>query len=98
MIYLLNIYTLLLMVFHVVFFNSKNHFLSSLLLMEGMVLISILITLSVSYIALEGLTFFLLVLTFSGVEASFALTLLISFSKLNGNDVISSFSILSKYS
>nr|BBA10286.1 NADH dehydrogenase subunit 4L [Tauphaedusa stearnsii iriomotensis] len=94
MIYLLNTYTLLLMVLLVVFFNSKNHFLSSLLLMKGMVFISILITLSVSYITLEGLTFFLLVITLSVVEAALALTLLISFSKLNGNDVMTSLSIL----
>nr|BBA10211.1 NADH dehydrogenase subunit 4L [Tauphaedusa tau]BBA10577.1 NADH dehydrogenase subunit 4L [Tauphaedusa tau] len=90
MLSLLKMYTLMLLVLYVIFYNSKNHFLSSLLLMESMVLILILITLTITYITLEGLTFFLLVLTLSVVEASLALTLLVSLSKYKGNDFINS--------
>nr|BBA10337.1 NADH dehydrogenase subunit 4L [Tauphaedusa subaculus]BBA10358.1 NADH dehydrogenase subunit 4L [Tauphaedusa subaculus] len=89
MLTLLKVYTLCLLVLFLIFYNSKKHFLSSLLLLESMVLVLILTTLTITYISLEGLSFFLLVMTLSVVEASLALTLLISVSKFKGNDFIS---------
>nr|BBA10604.1 NADH dehydrogenase subunit 4L [Tauphaedusa stearnsii stearnsii] len=94
MLTLLKVYTLLLLVLYVNFSFSKKHYLSCLLLLESMVLILILFSLTITYFILEDMTFYLLVLTLSVCEASLALTLLISMSKLNGNDIISSHSFL----
>nr|BBA10493.1 NADH dehydrogenase subunit 4L [Euphaedusa digonoptyx comes] len=86
---ILIMYTLLMMVMLSVFFKSKKHFMNALLCLEAMALILILSCLSLLYLIMDGYTFFLVLLTFSVIEASVALTLLISFGKIYGNDYIS---------
>nr|BBA10748.1 NADH dehydrogenase subunit 4L [Zaptyx daemonorum] len=88
MINLLNFSLLLCVFLHLYLFFIKNHLLSSLLVLEAMVLMLLLITISFSYLVLESLSLFLFVLTLSVCEAALGLTLLICFVKVNGSDHI----------
>nr|BBA10232.1 NADH dehydrogenase subunit 4L [Euphaedusa digonoptyx] len=94
MIFTLNLYSMLLLILQLVIFTTKKHFLQSLLVLEGMVLMLLISTLVVMFLLNEGLTFYLLVLTLSVCEASLGLTLLVSMMKINGNDYISNSSLL----
>nr|BBA10010.1 NADH dehydrogenase subunit 4L [Zaptyx daemonorum]BBA10673.1 NADH dehydrogenase subunit 4L [Zaptyx daemonorum] len=88
MINLLNFSLLLLVILHLYLFFIKTHLLSSLLVLEAMVLMLLMITVSFSFCVLEGLSLYLFVLTLSVCEAAIGLTLLISIVKFNGSDHI----------
>nr|BBA10508.1 NADH dehydrogenase subunit 4L [Megalophaedusa aurantiaca] len=89
MIYLSGL-AMLLVFFSYIIFSTKKYILSSLLVLEAFVLLSLI--LSISFMDLSGysLSFFILLLTFGVCEAGLGLSLLLSYIKASGNDVISS--------
>nr|BBA10700.1 NADH dehydrogenase subunit 4L [Stereophaedusa callistochila] len=79
----------LLMVLMLLFLlNTKKYFLRSLLILEGMMLSALMITIFL----LGGYQFepflFLLLLTFGVSEAGFGLSLLLTYMKSTGSDLI----------
>nr|BBA10055.1 NADH dehydrogenase subunit 4L [Megalophaedusa nankaidoensis] len=82
---LLIMLTMLLVFLTFVLFSSKHYFLSSLLVLESMVLLSVVFTLFLFWLAEGNLSFFVLVLTISVCEAGMAFSLLMSFIKNSGS-------------
>nr|BBA10373.1 NADH dehydrogenase subunit 4L [Zaptyx oxypomatica] len=78
----------MLLIFHLYLFSIRSYFLSSLMVLQAMVLTLLLFAVIFSFCLLEGLGVFLFILTLSVCEAALGLTLLISLVKLNGNDLI----------
>nr|BBA10727.1 NADH dehydrogenase subunit 4L [Zaptyx thaumatopoma] len=81
---------LLLIITYMYLFTIRTHYLSSLLSLESMVLILLIFTIGLTTYLNESLSMFLFILTLSVCEAAIGLTLLVSFVKLKGNDLISS--------
>nr|BBA10718.1 NADH dehydrogenase subunit 4L [Zaptyx adulta] len=85
---ILNLSLLFICILFIYFYTVKSSFLSALMVLEAMVLLSLVFlayfTLSMS----EGINIFLIVLTLSVVEACLGLTLLITYVKVFGNDFI----------
>nr|BBA10253.1 NADH dehydrogenase subunit 4L [Oospira splendens] len=90
--FFLTMLSLFLVVSSLLFWKNKSYFISSLLILENMMLISllILIFLSINVLGEHGL--FLLVLTFSVAEAALGLSILVGYIKINGNQNISALS------
>nr|BBA10322.1 NADH dehydrogenase subunit 4L [Reinia euholostoma] len=65
---------------------TKKHLISSLLLLESVVIISLVISISVIALLNTSYSGYLLVLTFSVCEASLGLALLLGFIKITGSD------------
>nr|BBA10685.1 NADH dehydrogenase subunit 4L [Oligozaptyx hedleyi] len=82
----------MLLLCHFFLYSIYNHYLSALLVMESMVLMLLVFTVTFSFILLDGLMIYLFVLTLSVCEAALGLTLLISLMKLSSNDMISNLS------
>nr|BBA10682.1 NADH dehydrogenase subunit 4L [Zaptyx kikaiensis] len=80
--------TLMLVVLHLLLFKVVYHYLSSLLVLEGMVLMAILIIVATMGMVGGSLSLYLFILTLSVVEASLGLTLLLSYVKASGSDLI----------
>nr|BBA10085.1 NADH dehydrogenase subunit 4L [Zaptyx pinto] len=91
MMYLMMFYLFLLLVFQLYLFNTSSHFLTSLLVLESMVLSLLLFSLAFSYPIIEGLSIYVFILTLSVCEAALGLTILISLVKLKSNDMISNY-------
>nr|BBA10031.1 NADH dehydrogenase subunit 4L [Megalophaedusa aurantiaca] len=81
---------MLMVFFSYIIFNTKKYILSSLLMLEATVLLSLI--LSIYFMVLSGysLSFFILLLTFGVCEAGLGLSLLLSYIKVSGNGSISS--------
>nr|BBA10460.1 NADH dehydrogenase subunit 4L [Stereophaedusa costifera] len=84
-----NSYLFLLMVLLFLFlFNTKGHFLRALLILEAIMLNALVI----SILFLGSLQYepfmFLLLLTFAVVEAGMGLSLLLTYMKVSGSDMI----------
>nr|BBA10043.1 NADH dehydrogenase subunit 4L [Zaptyx takarai] len=86
--YLSYLILLLLLMLYLYFFTVSNSFLSSLMVLESMVLLLLILTALFSMNLSEGINMFLFVLTLSVCEATLGLTLLISLVKFKGNDLI----------
>nr|BBA10553.1 NADH dehydrogenase subunit 4L [Zaptyx exodonta] len=84
---------IMLMICHFYLYSNYFHYLSSLLILESMVLFLLVFMVSFSYVLLESLMIYLFVLTLSVCEAALGLTLLISLVKLKSNDLIYSCSL-----
>nr|BBA10799.1 NADH dehydrogenase subunit 4L [Zaptyx noviluna] len=80
----------MMVVLHMYFYSVYSHLLSTLIILEAMVLFLLLFTVSYTMFNMEGLTIYLFTLTLSVCEASLGLSLLMSFVKMKGNDLISS--------
>nr|BBA10001.1 NADH dehydrogenase subunit 4L [Megalophaedusa surugensis] len=83
--------SLLMVLLLVIFFSTKKSFLSSLLVLESMVLISLVLSISLFWLAGNDLFLFVLLLTFVVCEAGLGLSLLLSYMKITGSDNIFSF-------
>nr|BBA10862.1 NADH dehydrogenase subunit 4L [Zaptyx polita] len=86
----LSLLMLMLLILYLYLFTVFNSFLSTLMVLEAMVLIALIIISVFSFNLSEGINIFLIVLTLSVGEATLGLTLLISFVKFKGNDLINS--------
>nr|BBA10217.1 NADH dehydrogenase subunit 4L [Zaptyx polita] len=86
----LSLLMLMLIILYLYLFTVFNSFLSTLMVLEAMVLITLIIISVFSFNLSEGINIFLIVLTLSVCEATLGLTLLISFVKFKGNDLINS--------
>nr|BBA10340.1 NADH dehydrogenase subunit 4L [Stereophaedusa moriyai] len=88
--YFNNFLFLLMVLLLFIFFNTKMHMLRALLILEALMLNALLI----SILMLGGLQFeplmFLLLLTFAVAEAGMGLSLLLTFMKTTGSDLIKS--------
>nr|BBA10292.1 NADH dehydrogenase subunit 4L [Megalophaedusa aratorum] len=78
----------LLMVVSLLFFYSRNHYLSALLFLEIMVLFSLVISFFLILDVMSQLTIYIMLLTLGVCEASLGLALLMSCLKENGSDLI----------
>nr|BBA10154.1 NADH dehydrogenase subunit 4L [Reinia hungerfordiana hungerfordiana] len=72
-------------------FISK-YYMSTLLVLESVMVVSLMITLYLSMKIFLGISVFLILLTFIVCEAALGLTLLLTYIKVNGSDYINSFS------
>nr|BBA10841.1 NADH dehydrogenase subunit 4L [Zaptyx kotoshoensis] len=81
---------LMLLLLYFSFFNVTKHYISSLMILESMVLVLILISLSMVLTLSEGLAIYMWVLTLSVCEAAMGLSLLMSLLKVNSNDYVNS--------
>nr|BBA10334.1 NADH dehydrogenase subunit 4L [Stereophaedusa japonica oostoma] len=84
-----NSYLFLLMVFlYFILFNTKGHLLRALIILEALMLNALIIALfSLSSLHYEPFLF-LLLLTFAVVEAGMGLSLLLTYMKVSGSDMI----------
>nr|BBA10214.1 NADH dehydrogenase subunit 4L [Zaptychopsis buschii] len=78
----------LLMVLYFSFFFISKHFLSTLLVLESMVLMLLILSMNMTFFLTEGLSTYLFILTLSVCEAAMGLTILMSLVKFKGNDMI----------
>nr|BBA10562.1 NADH dehydrogenase subunit 4L [Zaptychopsis buschii] len=78
----------LLMVLYFSFFFISKHFLSTLLVLESMVLMLLILSMNMTFFLTEGLTTYLFILTLSVCEAAMGLTILMNLVKYKGNDMI----------
>nr|BBA10817.1 NADH dehydrogenase subunit 4L [Thaumatoptyx cf. diacoptyx RM-2016] len=85
----LYMFFLLLLILYLYIFSVQNHFLSILIILEAMLLILLSFSLGFSMTLMEGYSVYLWILTLSVCEAAIGLTLLISYMKLNGSDLVS---------
>nr|BBA10517.1 NADH dehydrogenase subunit 4L [Oospira aenigmatica] len=85
--------SVLLMVMTVLFFSTKNHYLTSILILEVITLLSLVISVSMCYMVKEGFNSFFLILTLLVCEAAFGLSILLSVVKTEGNDYILGYSM-----
>nr|BBA10241.1 NADH dehydrogenase subunit 4L [Stereophaedusa caloptyx subtilis] len=69
-------------------FNTKSHYLRALLILETMMLTALIISFFLMVTLMENPFQFLLLLTFGVVEAGFGLSLLLTFIKNGGSDMI----------
>nr|BBA10619.1 NADH dehydrogenase subunit 4L [Tyrannophaedusa iotaptyx] len=79
---------LLLVLLFLIFFMTKHSFLSSLLVLESMVLTTMVILISLFWVVGINLFMFVLLLTLSVCEAGLGLSLLLSYIKTTGSDNI----------
>nr|BBA10427.1 NADH dehydrogenase subunit 4L [Pliciphaedusa aenea] len=86
--FLFTLYSLLLLLF-MLFFYTQKHYLSSLLILEAMVLISLLLNGIVLCLAMNNMTSLVVLLTLAVCEAGLGLSLLMSFLKTSSSDYIS---------
>nr|BBA10250.1 NADH dehydrogenase subunit 4L [Selenophaedusa bavayi] len=63
------------------FFSCKNHYLSAVIILESLVLVSLLWMIIYSVLILESSVVFLIFLTLSVVEAAIGLSLLLAYMK-----------------
>nr|BBA10796.1 NADH dehydrogenase subunit 4L [Phaedusa horikawai] len=70
-------------------FSVKTHFLLSFLWLEGLVLMSMSFTVFLADSIFMGWSIFFFTLTLGVCEAALALTLLMTYVKLHGNDFVS---------
>nr|YP_010273942.1 NADH dehydrogenase subunit 4L [Bulinus nasutus]QYJ56645.1 NADH dehydrogenase subunit 4L [Bulinus nasutus] len=75
------------------FFFNDSYVLSSLIILEMIMLLSMVVMIFTMGIIMESKYLFLLILTFSACEASIGLSLLVSFMRLRGNNLMSSLSL-----
>nr|YP_009184208.1 NADH dehydrogenase subunit 4L [Naesiotus nux]ALO20560.1 NADH dehydrogenase subunit 4L [Naesiotus nux] len=73
-----------------VFFISCNHVLSSLIILEFITLLMLVGYILLSSGFLMEIPMFIILLSFSVCEAALGLTVLLSFIKLKGNDMLMS--------
>nr|BBA10844.1 NADH dehydrogenase subunit 4L [Megalophaedusa kuninoae] len=71
-----------------IFFTSKRQFLTALLVLETLVLVSLVLSLIFLSMAGISLFIFILLLTLGVCEAAMALGLLMNYIKLTGSDLI----------
>nr|BBA10547.1 NADH dehydrogenase subunit 4L [Megalophaedusa kawamotoi] len=71
-----------------VFFSMGKKFLYSLLVLESLVLVSLLVNLLALGTVLNSMYLFILLLTLAVSEAAMGLSLLMSYLKMNGSDLI----------
>nr|BBA10565.1 NADH dehydrogenase subunit 4L [Megalophaedusa pinguis platyauchen] len=76
------------------FILINSRFLSALVILESMVLVSSVLVLVWLVKSLSSLTIFILLLTFGVCEAGLALSLLMSYIKVSGNDIVHTTSCL----
>nr|BBA10664.1 NADH dehydrogenase subunit 4L [Stereophaedusa mima] len=82
---------LLMVVLMLILLNSKRHFMRAFLILEVMMLTALLITINMlSSVQLEPFMF-LTLLTFAVIEAGLGLSLLLSYIKVTGSDVIKNY-------
>nr|BBA10706.1 NADH dehydrogenase subunit 4L [Megalophaedusa pinguis platyauchen] len=77
-----------------IFILTNSRFLTALVILESMVLVSLILVLIWLVKSLSALNIFILLLTFGVCEASLALSLLLSYIKVCGNDIVHSTSSL----
>nr|BBA10514.1 NADH dehydrogenase subunit 4L [Zaptyx hirasei] len=82
---------IMLVVLHLFIFKVSSHFLSALLVLEGMVLLCIIFLSATMSMVSEGMSVYLFFLTLSVAEASMGLSLLMGYVKVNGNDLIKNY-------
>nr|BBA10826.1 NADH dehydrogenase subunit 4L [Phaedusa horikawai] len=80
--------TMFMLIIVVCLFSIKTHFLLSLLWLEGLVLMSMTFTVFLADSIFMGWSIFFFTLTLGVCEAALALTLLMTFIKLHGNDFV----------
>nr|BBA10496.1 NADH dehydrogenase subunit 4L [Zaptyx adulta] len=88
MLNMLNLTLLLVVSLFIYFFTIKNSFLSPLMVLEAMVLVTLIFLACFTLTMTEGINVFFIVLTLIVCEACIGLTLLITFVKVFGNDYI----------
>nr|BBA10859.1 NADH dehydrogenase subunit 4L [Stereophaedusa tokunoshimaensis] len=82
-------YLFVLMVLLVFFlFNTKTHFMRVILILEAIMLTALIISIFLLSMVQKEPYVFLLLLTFAVVEAALGLSLLLSYMKSTGSDVI----------
>nr|YP_009498374.1 NADH dehydrogenase subunit 4L [Biomphalaria choanomphala]AWK49485.1 NADH dehydrogenase subunit 4L [Biomphalaria choanomphala] len=67
---------------------NKKYILSSLIILEGMMLMSMVFMVFSLMSSYESMYMFLMVLTFAACEAAMGLSLLVSFLRLRGNNML----------
>nr|BBA10118.1 NADH dehydrogenase subunit 4L [Megalophaedusa oxycyma] len=87
--FILSVLSFLLVSLVFMFFMGPKSYLSSLLILESMVLVSLVMLISFFWVASYCLFLFILLLTLSVCEAGLGLSLLLSYMKTSGNDSIS---------
>nr|BBA10103.1 NADH dehydrogenase subunit 4L [Stereophaedusa tabukii] len=88
--YFINFLFLLMVLLFFIFFNTKMHFLRAFLILEALMLNALVITIFVFSSFMFNPFMFLLLLTFAVCEAGMGLSLLLTYIKLNGSDLIKS--------
>nr|BBA10421.1 NADH dehydrogenase subunit 4L [Reinia masaoi] len=66
----------------------KRHFLSMLILLESLMVVTLVFSLSVVLLLPNSMSSFLLVITFVVCEAAMGVALLLSYIQMNGSDLI----------
>nr|YP_001648715.1 NADH dehydrogenase subunit 4L [Biomphalaria tenagophila]ABO14135.1 NADH dehydrogenase subunit 4L [Biomphalaria tenagophila] len=77
---------------------NKKYILSSLILLEGMMLMSMVFMIFSLMSIYESMYMFLMILTFAACEAAIGLSLLVSFLRLRGNHLLKSIVYFAKNS
>nr|YP_009498361.1 NADH dehydrogenase subunit 4L [Biomphalaria sudanica]AWK49472.1 NADH dehydrogenase subunit 4L [Biomphalaria sudanica] len=67
---------------------NKKYILNSLIILEGMMLMSMVFMVFSLMSSYESMYMFLMVLTFAACEAAMGLSLLVSFLRLRGNNML----------
>nr|BBA10439.1 NADH dehydrogenase subunit 4L [Solitariphaedusa miyoshii]BBA10505.1 NADH dehydrogenase subunit 4L [Solitariphaedusa miyoshii]BBA10751.1 NADH dehydrogenase subunit 4L [Solitariphaedusa miyoshii] len=71
-----------------IFFYTKLHYLSALLILEACMLIALLLCMCVVFNSFGTSSLFLTIMTLGVCEAALGLTVLLSYIKVKGNDYI----------
>nr|BBA10760.1 NADH dehydrogenase subunit 4L [Megalophaedusa micropeas] len=77
-----------------IFFNSKTHFISSLLILEAVVLVSLIISCFITSVVASSFSLWIVLLTLSVCEASLGLSLLVAMIKVKGSDLMKPYFLL----
>nr|BBA10499.1 NADH dehydrogenase subunit 4L [Megalophaedusa fukudainadai] len=77
--------TMLLVLLCFLFYASKHYYLTALLILEGMMLVTLTLILFIFWIVESNMFIFVLVLTIGVCEAGMALSLMMSFIKNSGS-------------
>nr|BBA10715.1 NADH dehydrogenase subunit 4L [Zaptyx sarissa] len=88
MLNLCSVSLLLLALLFLYFFTSRYYLLSSLLVLESLVLMLLIFTITISFTMFGTLSMYLFVLTLSVSEAAIGLSLLVSYGKYKGSDLM----------
>nr|BBA10772.1 NADH dehydrogenase subunit 4L [Megalophaedusa hosayaka] len=85
---LISLLFFLLLVIISILFTTKRQFMTALLILETLVLVSLVLSLLILNMGDSSLFIFIMLLTLGVCEAALALGLLVSYIKLNGSDLI----------
>nr|BBA10409.1 NADH dehydrogenase subunit 4L [Megalophaedusa rex] len=89
---LMSIFLFLLVVFcMILIFSTKNHYLTALLLLEVMVLLTLVFSFFIMYTCVHSVYISIILLTTAVCEAALGVSLLMSYIKIIGSDAIKAY-------